>query len=177
MIAYLAKAKLLQSNFDEFTIQQVPRSENSRADILASLGSTTTYGSKLIPVVHLTSPTIQETIIIAPIDHGSSWMDPILDYLRVDILTVDKTETRKIKAKVAKFCILYGKLYKKSFAGPYLRCVTPREAYDVLKSLHYEERRNHSGARSLSNKAITAGYYLPTMRSDSQNHVKSCNKC
>ncbi|KAK0604330.1 hypothetical protein LWI29_014567 [Acer saccharum] len=131
MSAYLNKVKQLQSTFDEFSIEQIPRSENTRADALASL----------------------------------------------EILPDDKAEARRIKAKAAKFCILYGKLYKKSFTGPYLRCVTPREAYDVLKSLHQEECRNHSGARSLSNRAITAGYYWPTMRIDSQNHVKSCDKC
>ncbi|KAK1563196.1 hypothetical protein Q3G72_023904 [Acer saccharum] len=177
MSAYLTKAKQLQSTFDEFTVQQIPRSENARADALASLGSTTTNGSKSIPVVHLMSPTIQEAEILAPIDHRRSWMEPIFNYLQADILPGDRSEARKIKAKAVKFFIIYGKLYKKSFTGPYLRCVTPREAYDVMKSLHYEECGNHSGACSFSNRAITVGYYWPTMRSNSQNHVKSCDKC
>ncbi|KAK0601898.1 hypothetical protein LWI29_028584 [Acer saccharum] len=104
-------------------------------------------------------------------------MEPIFNYLKADILPDNIAEARRIKTKAAKFCILYGKLYKKSFTGPYLRCVTNREAYDVLKSLHHEECRNHSGTRSLSNRAITAGYYWPTMRTDSQNYVKLCDKC
>ena len=60
MSAYLIKAKQIQSTFDKFSIEQIPRSENARADALANLGSTTTSGSKSIPVVHLMSPTIQE---------------------------------------------------------------------------------------------------------------------
>ncbi|KAK0585551.1 hypothetical protein LWI29_030324 [Acer saccharum] len=135
----------IQSTFDEFTVQQIPRSENARADALASLGSTTTNGSKSIPVVHLMSPTIQEAEILALVDHGRSWMEPIFNYLQADILPEDRSEARKIKAKAVKFSIIYGKLYKKSFTGPYLRCVTPREAYDVMKSLHFEECGNHSG--------------------------------
>ena len=123
------------------------------------------------------SPTIQETEVLAPVDHGRNWMEPIFNYLQVDILPDDKSEARKIKAKVVKFYIIYGKLYKKSFTWPYLRCVTPREAYNVLKSLHYEECENHSGARSLSNRAITVGYYWLTIRTNSKNHVKSCDKC
>ncbi|KAK0585676.1 hypothetical protein LWI29_032207 [Acer saccharum] len=174
MSTYLTKAKQLQLTFDEFTIQQIPISENARADALASLGSTTTSGSKLIPIVHLMSPTIQEAEVLTPVNHGRSWMEPIFNYLQVDILPGDRSEARKIKAKAVKFCIIYGKLYKKLFTGPYLRCVTPRESYNVLKSLHYEECGNHSGARSLSNRAIITRYYWPTMRSDSQNHVKSC---
>ncbi|KAK0597366.1 hypothetical protein LWI29_024562 [Acer saccharum] len=177
MSTYLVKAKQLRSTFDEFTIEQIPRSENAQTDTLASLGSTTITSSKSIPIVHLTAPTIQETEVLAPVDHGRSWMEPIYNYLQADILPQDRSEVRKIKAKAAKFCILYCKLYKKSFTGPYLRCVTPREAYNVLKSLHYEECGNHYGACSLSNRAITAGYYWPTMRTNSQNHVKSCDKC
>ncbi|KAK0578575.1 hypothetical protein LWI29_012719 [Acer saccharum] len=177
MSAYLNKVKQLQSTFDEFSIEQIPRSENTRADALANLGSTTTNSSKSVPIIHLMSPSIQESETVAPVDNGRSWIEPIFNYLQADILPGDRTEARRIKAKAAKFCILYDKLYKKSFTGPYLRCVTPREAYDVLKSLHQEECGNHSGARSLSNRAITAGYYWPTMRVDSQNHVKACDKC
>ncbi|KAK0595504.1 hypothetical protein LWI29_007317 [Acer saccharum] len=178
MSAYLNKVKQLQSTFDKFSIEQIPRAENTRVDALASLGSTTTTNnSKSVPIVHLMSPSIQEPEILALVDNGRSWIEPIFNYLQAYILPDDRVEARKIKAKSAKFSILYGKLYKKSFTGPYLRCVTPREAYDVLKSLHYEECGNHSGARSLSNRAITAGYYWPTMQTDSQNHVKSCDKC
>ncbi|KAK3175612.1 hypothetical protein Dsin_033122 [Dipteronia sinensis] len=39
LIAYLAKANELQSTFDEFSLFQVPRLENTQADSLASLGS------------------------------------------------------------------------------------------------------------------------------------------
>ncbi|KAK1581994.1 hypothetical protein Q3G72_010826 [Acer saccharum] len=104
-------------------------------------------------------------------------MEPIFNYLQADILPDNRIEARRIKAKATKSYILYGKLYKKSFTRPYLRCVTNRKACDVMKSLHYEECGNHSGARSLANRAITAGYYWPTMRTDSQNHVKLCDKC
>ncbi|KAK0607684.1 hypothetical protein LWI29_018587 [Acer saccharum] len=168
--------KVIKSTFDEFSIEQIPRSENTRADALVNLGSTTTNSSKSVPIIHLMSPSIQESETMAPVDNGRSWIEPIFNYLQADILPDDRAETRKIKAKAAKFSILYGKLYKKSFTSPYLRCVTPREAYDVLKSLHHKECGNHSGARSLLNRAITAGYYWPTMRIDSQitsNHATS----
>ena len=81
MSAYLTKAKQLQSTFDEFTIEQIPRSENARANALASLGSTTTSCSKSIPIVHLMYPTIQEAEVLAPVDNGRSCMEPIFNYL------------------------------------------------------------------------------------------------
>ncbi|KAK4856809.1 hypothetical protein QYF36_021535 [Acer negundo] len=110
MSAYLNKVKHLQSTFDEFSIEQIPRAENTQADALASLGSTTTNNSKLVPIVHLMSPSIQESEILAPVDNGRSWIDPIVNYLQADILPDDRVERMKIKAKSAKFCILYGKL-------------------------------------------------------------------
>ena len=40
MIQYLAKAKSLIQNFDRFTIKQVPRGENKKADALSKIAST-----------------------------------------------------------------------------------------------------------------------------------------
>ena len=37
MTAYLKKVKELRSTFDDFNIQQIPRSENGHADALANL--------------------------------------------------------------------------------------------------------------------------------------------
>ena len=104
-------------------------------------------------------------------------MTPIIDYLQNNTLPADRNEARRVKAKAARFSIIQGKLYKRSFSGPYLRCVNSAEAKYVLTELHEGEYENHSGARSLANRAITAGYYWPTMREDSRLHVRRCNKC
>ncbi|XP_062103959.1 uncharacterized protein LOC133815088 [Humulus lupulus] len=59
MTAYLNKTKELQSVFDEFTINQVPRRENSHADALANLGSSIqTTDPKTIPVIYLQWPAV-----------------------------------------------------------------------------------------------------------------------
>ena len=104
-------------------------------------------------------------------------MTPIVRYLTSDELPEDKNEARRLRAKVARFTIHDGKLLKRSFSGPYLRCVTPVEANHILSELHDGECGNHSGGRSLANRALTAGYYWPTMRSDSTSHVKRCDSC
>jgi len=104
-------------------------------------------------------------------------MTPIVRYLTSDELPEDKNEARRLRAKAARFTIHDGKLLKRSFSGPYLRCVTPVEASHILSELHDGECGNHSGGRSLANRALTAGYYWPTMRSDSTSHVKRCDSC
>ena len=104
-------------------------------------------------------------------------MTPILDYLLNSTLSEDKYESRKLKIKAARFTIYNNRLYKWSFSGPLLICLSPKEAKYVMTELHEGECRNHSGPRSLCNKALTTGYYWPTMRMNTYEFVKQCDKC
>ena len=71
-----------------------------------------------------------------------------------------KNEARRLQAKAACFTILDGRLLRRSFSSPYLKCMTPTEANYVLVELHEEECGNHFGGRSLANRALTVGYLL-----------------
>ena len=44
MQGYLSKVRQLQSNFEAFSIKQVPRSKNSQVDSLATLGTSSRQG-------------------------------------------------------------------------------------------------------------------------------------
>ncbi|KAL5573453.1 hypothetical protein UlMin_023050 [Ulmus minor] len=63
--------------------------------------------------------------------------------------------------KAARFAIVEGILFKKSFSRPLLRCVSKSEANEVLSAIHSGLCGNHSGGRSLAHKAITVGFGLP----------------
>ncbi|KAI5352151.1 hypothetical protein L3X38_005042 [Prunus dulcis] len=79
MIQYLDKVQGLLKEFPTFTIQQVPRAENTHADALASLGSALdTQFRCSIPVEHLDRPSIEEIepIDSMQIDEDPSWQDP-----------------------------------------------------------------------------------------------------
>ncbi|RVW92740.1 Pro-Pol polyprotein [Vitis vinifera] len=71
----------------------------------------------------------------------------------------------------------WGHLYKRSFTGPYLRCLSHSEAQYVLAELHEGVCENHSGGRSLAHRAHSQGYYWPTMKKDAAAYVKKCDKC
>ena len=182
MAAYLKIVKELQVGFESFSILQVPRVENSHADSLANLGAaiqTTTPMS--IPLVYVQWPAtwkdepLDQTI--AEISSEPSWMTPIISYLLSGQLPEDKNEARRIKAKAARFTLYNNQLYKRSYSGPLLRCVSPIEVKYILTELHEGECGNHSGARSLANRALTTGYYWPTMRADSKEFVQKCDPC
>ena len=104
-------------------------------------------------------------------------MTPITLYLSSGELPNDKSEARRVKAKASCFTLLDGQLYRRSYLGPLLRCVTDNEAKHVLTELHAGECGNHSGARSLAHRALTAGYYWPTMKANAIDFVKRCDPC
>ena len=84
-------------------------------------------------------------------------MDPILKFLESDTLLEEKIEAEKIRRK---------KLYKRSFSGLYLLCIHPEMSELLLEELHEGICGSHTGGRSLSNRAITQGYWWPNMQKE-----------
>ncbi|GJS97430.1 reverse transcriptase domain-containing protein [Tanacetum coccineum] len=65
-----------------------------------------------------------------------SWMTPIYEYLLSGLLPEDFKESRKIKIKAPQYKLIRGSLYKKSFYTPWLRCIAPPKADEVIKEIH-----------------------------------------
>ena len=82
-----------------------------------------------------------------------------------------------MRVKAAKYVIIKGKLYKRGYAEPFLRCLDPDEASYVLREIHKGVCGNHSGGRSLAKKCVRQGYYWPTMERDATELVRKCDKC
>ena len=86
-------------------------------------------------------------------------MDPIVLFMREDILSEDKSEADKVRRKAPRFWLSEDqKLYKRSFSGPYLLCIHPEASELLFEELHEGICGSHTGGRSLSHKAITQGY-------------------
>ncbi|KAI3719985.1 hypothetical protein L6452_20892 [Arctium lappa] len=105
MIAYYKIVKEEAKKFSRFIVEQVPRDQNTQADVLANLGSTlnqTTFDN--IPIVHLTTPSIKDdgNILVAPIEEENSWSDDIKNYLENDQLPDDRMEARKVRFKASR---------------------------------------------------------------------------
>ncbi|XXG59271.1 hypothetical protein AAC387_Pa04g1381 [Persea americana] len=132
MVSYLAHTKGLLSQFVRTEIRQVGRESNSHADTLASLASAVEVGNRrIIEVETLREPSIelQRPRQLMCVDLGPSWMDPVIAYLKDDLLPEDRLEAQKIRLKAARFWLSPdGKLSRKSFTGPYLRASTQAES-------------------------------------------------
>jgi len=116
MEAYLIHVQNLAKNFDEFELTRIPRGENTSADALAALASTSDPSlRRVIPVEFIEKPRIElgEEEHVLPIqvsadqddpgDCSSVWMEPIISYISEGKLPSDKWKARKLKAQAARF--------------------------------------------------------------------------
>ena len=105
-------------------------------------------------------------------------MDPIVLFLKEDVLPGDKSEADKIRRKVPRFWMSEDqKLYKRSFFGPCLLRVHPEVVELLLEELHEGICGSHTGGKSLLHKALTQGYWWPNIQKGAQDHVKKCDQC
>ncbi|XP_064983502.1 uncharacterized protein LOC135623960 [Musa acuminata AAA Group] len=174
MARYLAQVRNLTAKFLHFTLSNVPRVENERADALAKLAS------KPAPGV---GPEVEELlarafeIAVAATSSASSWVQELLRYKRDGTLPPDKAAARRLLRTHAWYIEAGGRLYKRSFSYPLLRCLEPGEAQIVLAEIHEGTCGEHIGGRILAHKTLRQGYYWPTMRRDARMHVQRCIPC
>ena len=180
MRSYLSRVKALQMEFESFSLLHVPRSGNTHADSLATLATSSAQNlPRLILVEDLHRPSIAANAVqIAQVRMGPSWMDPIAQFLKDDILPEEKMEADKVRKKAPSYWLSQDdKLYRRSFSGPYLLCVHPDQTESLLEEMHEGICGSHTGGRSLAHRAITQGYWWPNMQREALEYVKKCDQC
>ncbi|KAL5702453.1 hypothetical protein ACHQM5_027671 [Ranunculus cassubicifolius] len=187
LVKYLDTAKSLITRFKSFNIEHVPRDNNRHADSLAYLASKIETEMPRVlrievqdhpaykprPQVNLISDLYEATAE----EISNSWMQPIIEYIRDNLLTDNKQEAHKLQLKSKRYVIIATRLYRRSAQGTLLICLTPKESLSCLTIIHNGLAGNHSGGRTLALKAMRLGYYWPTMDIDSRLHVKKCDRC
>ncbi|GKE25434.1 reverse transcriptase domain-containing protein [Tanacetum coccineum] len=178
MIQYLEKVKTVTNSFNKFSIKQVPRSENKKADALSKIASTSfAHLTKQVLVEVLKEKSINEAEVLTVVEEeGNTWMTPIYEYLTEETLPAEK-KARAVQLKSRRYAVINGVLYKKSFLEPWLRCVRPLQANYVIREIHEGSCSMHAGPRSVVAKAIPTGYYWPTMHKDVKKVIQECQDC
>ena len=67
---------------------------------------------------------------------------------------MDKSVARKITRQASHYVLYDGKLYKRSFTFPLLKCLSLSESDYVLREVHEGICGNHLGGRALTYKII-----------------------
>ncbi|XP_071917217.1 uncharacterized protein [Coffea arabica] len=121
MKKYLAKVQEATALFDTFEIERVPRSQNKRADALSKLASSSfAHLNKEVFVEVVKQKSIDQVQVLA-IDSSTTWMTPLVNFLSSGALPENKTETRRIQLKAAKYAYAGGTLYRRSYLSPWLK--------------------------------------------------------
>nr|GEV34458.1 reverse transcriptase domain-containing protein [Tanacetum cinerariifolium] len=150
MIKYLDIAKGLVSGFKTFSISQVPRSKNKKADALSKIASTSfAHLSKQVLVEVLETKSITGKEVTSVIEEeGPTWITELVNYLKEGTLPEDEKEARRLRLKARQYELMEGILYKRSFLTPWLRCMGPLQAEYVMKEIHEGSCSMHAGPRS-----------------------------
>ncbi|KAI3761737.1 hypothetical protein L1987_52158 [Smallanthus sonchifolius] len=185
---YLTIVKQLSMEFEFINITQVPREDNTEADALANLASALKIPEGIkIPIIHILSLAIEKKNEVSNTEEEAdvqdlepsqgSWILPIKKYLQDGEIPSDEKNHKAFRMRVSRFIILHEVLYRKSIAGPYLRCLEDPEALEVLKDIHEGDYGNHTRGRALFSKILRTGYYWPTMRKAAMTYSKKCDAC
>ena len=81
-------------------------------------------------------------------------MTLIIQYLRDGILPEDKNKARRLRLKVAQYILYDGKLYRKGFSTPLLKCIDLEEGNYIFQEIYEGFCSNHAGGKSLAHKAL-----------------------
>ena len=106
MLWYLNQVKCLSDDFYSFTLEQVPRSKNSHANLLATLATSSKEKLMRIILVEDHATPAYDTQILVGVHFmrvGLSWMDPVVTFLKEGTLLEDKIEAEKLRRKAPRF--------------------------------------------------------------------------
>ncbi|XP_019433940.1 PREDICTED: uncharacterized protein LOC109340679 [Lupinus angustifolius] len=172
---YLLKVKELMADFDEATIQHVPRESNARADILSKLASTKCLGNNRSviqgTVYHPRVMAVEQVEIL------DNWMGPFIRYILHGNLPSDSKEKQRFLRCCSWYTLVRGTLYRWGFTTPLLKCLDPEREDYVLREVHEGSCGHPLGAASLAKKVLRAGCYWPTMEKDATDLTRKCTRC
>ena len=156
MVAYLSLVREITAKLKGLSITQIPREENTEADRLARLASSSETDLPGTRVEFLSEPSVPspDRMDVDQIETGPSWMDPILEYLTTGSLLIEKVEARHIRYRLERYHVINGTLYKRGYILPYLRCVHPTQVGAILSEIHGGICGSHVGGRALSRRAL-----------------------
>ncbi|GKC04051.1 reverse transcriptase domain-containing protein, partial [Tanacetum coccineum] len=155
MVKYLTKAKELSTLFKSFAIENIPRSQNQKADVLSKLAS--------VAFNHLTKEVLVEVMNKKSIEEGV-WPE-------------DENKARILRMKIGQYTLVEGVMFKKSYLSLMLRCVGPLQANYIIRKVHEGACGMHPGVRSVVEKIMRQGYYWPSMHRDTKEVVVKCDSC
>jgi hypothetical protein len=117
-------------------------------------------------------------IMISELEHDE-WYSNIIYYLK-NLSCPDHLvdyKRRALRLRAMKYYLTEDGLWWRNPDGVILRCVNKEEAKKILEELHSGYCGGHFAAHTTAHEILGAGYYWPTLFSDTHQHVRSCQPC
>ncbi|RDX61122.1 hypothetical protein CR513_60674, partial [Mucuna pruriens] len=123
------RATRTATTFEKFILHHVPREQN---DLLSKLSTTRKRGVQR-SIIHesIGRSTIEEPDV-GCMEERKTWMSPLMEYFRNELLLADATEARKIARDTARYIIIGGELYWRGFSFSLLWCIEGEEVQYVI---------------------------------------------
>ncbi|VFQ89999.1 unnamed protein product [Cuscuta campestris] len=178
MHLYKEAALELHKTLKGYELVQIPRAENTKADVLSKLSNDSPeHISKLAHVEDLGSPSIHVQLISVVTEETSGWIAELIRYKQDGILPNGETAARLIKHREPTYVIENGRLYKRSYNGTLLRCIDEAVAGQIMEEVHEGICATHQGPFSMARRIVLQGYFWPTMVKDCARRAKRCKVC
>ncbi|GJS41866.1 hypothetical protein Tco_0566909, partial [Tanacetum coccineum] len=120
MAKYLAKAKEQVALFKKFSINNIPRNLNQKADVLSKLTSVAFNHLTKEIVVEVLNKKSVDTEEVATIveEEEDNWMTPIIKCLQEGVWPTDENEARSLRMKITQYVVEKRVLFKKPYLSP-----------------------------------------------------------
>nr|XP_023915045.1 uncharacterized protein LOC112026594 [Quercus suber] len=184
LLPYHECLQKLASKFEKIQYQYVPRMQNQITNTLATMasmmGGPKEDQARPIVVEQKEEPAYCMSIEgDKEINREGEWYSNILQYLKdgTYLKSTDKNDQLTIRRLSTNYIIYGERLYRRSYDGIHLLCVTTKEAEQIIEEVHESSYEPHMNAHMLSHKIMKQGYYYSTMEADCATHVQKCHQC
>ncbi|CAH9109579.1 unnamed protein product [Cuscuta europaea] len=178
MKQYKEVAKELLKVFEAHSLTQIPRAQNSEADILSKLSAESPeHISKIAKIEELSLSSIHASPVMSIQQRQEDWISDIITFISTGQLPENGTRAKLAKLRAPSYTIEDGRLYKRSYNGTLLRCLHQDEAEVAMEEVHSGTCSAHQGPFSMSRRLILQGYFWPTMARDCADLARRCTAC
>ncbi|KAG9446452.1 hypothetical protein H6P81_012580 [Aristolochia fimbriata] len=188
LIPHKKEAQRLLEKIPNVTLGHVPRASNSQANALAGIAaSLAQFDARperipicerwVVPTLEKFSGEEEVNLVSVYAIEEEDWRQQFLDYLEHKKLPQELKAQAYVRRVAPKFCLFNNTLYRRSYDGILLRCVSKEEGQALLSEAHGGIYGAHQAGPKLHLQVKQLGYYWPTMLWDTIELARHCTTC
>ncbi|KAG9453432.1 hypothetical protein H6P81_006336 [Aristolochia fimbriata] len=174
LMPYQKEAQRLLQKISNVTLGHVPRASNSQADALAGIAASLAQFEArpeqipicerwVVPTLEKFSEEEEINLVSVYAIEEEDWRQQFLDYLEHNKFPEGLKARVYVRRAAPKFCLFNNTLYRRSYDGILLRCVSKEEGQAILAEAHGGICGAHQAGPKLHLQVKQLGYYWPTM--------------